>query len=146
MTTFAMALAKKPISAQKRGKKRRYQQEIREAAMLRVGKAKLPLLDGELYARITWFHAAEPKLDVDNIVKPIFDALVGIVYDDDHHIAQCVITRVRSRPQPDLSDEHILPDLYSQLKKLIRNHPHVLYIEVGQLSLSKVIFGPTDGG
>ena len=146
MTTFAMALAKKPISAQKRGKKRRYQQEIREAAMLRVGKAKLPLLDGELYARITWFHAAEPKLDVDNIVKPIFDALVGIVYDDDHHIAQCVITRVKSRPKPFLSKRYISAEFRAQLEKLIENNEHVLYIEVGQLSLSDVIFGPTDGG
>ena len=146
MTTFAMALAKKPISAQKRGKKRRYQQEIREAAMLRAGKAKLPLLDGELYARLIWFHAAKPELDVDNIVKPIFDALVDIVYDDDNRIAQCVITRVKSRPKPFLSKRYISEEFRAELEKLIENNEHVLYIEVGQLSLSDVIFGPINGG
>lgn len=144
--TFAMALAKKPISAQKRGKKQRYQQEIRDAAIKKVGKAKLPLLDGELYARITWFHAVKPDIDVDNIAKPILDALVGVVYDDDQRIAQCLITRVKSRPKPRLSESFISKELHSQIYELLKNHKDVLYIEVGQFSLPEVVFGPIDGG
>lgn len=117
--------------------------------MSRVGKAKLPLLDGELYARITWFHAVEPDMDVDNIVKPIFDALVGMVYDDDHRIAQCVITRVDSRQEPDLPDTHAFPDVLEKLAKFIKEEKrkHVLYIEIGQIpSPQKIVFGPIDGG
>lgn len=147
--TFAMALAKKPISAQKRGKKQRYQQEIRDAAISRVGKAKLPLLDGELYARITWFHAIKPDLDVDNIAKPILDALVGIVYDDDNRIAQCLITRVDSRQEPDLPDTHVFPDVLKKLANFIKaeKRKHVLYIEIGKIrSPQKNFFGPINGG
>ncbi|MGB0387340.1 MAG: RusA family crossover junction endodeoxyribonuclease [Ardenticatenaceae bacterium] len=144
--TFAIALVKKPISAQKRGKKQRYQQEIRDAAIKSIGKTKLPLFYEELYVRITWFHAIKPNLDVDNIAKPILDALVGIVYDDDNRIAQCLITRVKSRPKSFLSKRYISLEFRTQLEDLFENHQDVLYIEVGPLYLPEVVFGPIDGG
>lgn len=145
---FAIVLAMRPISAQKRGKKQRFQQAIRDAAIDQVGKAKLPLLDGQLYARITWFHAVYPQLDVDNIAKPILDALVGVVYDDDNRIAQCVITRIDTRQDSKLPDIHPLPDILEKLYQFIRveKQKHVLYIEIGQHSEPKIVFGPIDGG
>ena len=35
---------------------------------------------------ITYFHGSDP-LDVDNIPKPILDALKGLVYSDDSHVS-----------------------------------------------------------
>lgn len=35
--------------------------------------------------KITFFHNEAP-LDVDNMIKPIQDALIGIVYDDDKRV------------------------------------------------------------
>ena len=143
---FAMALAIKPVSAQKRGKKTRYQHSLRNAAMSQVGKAKTSMLDGELYARITYFHAQKTELDVDNIPKPILDALIGIVYDDDNRISQCLITRV-SQKDYILEEDYFLPDVYENLENLLaENHKDVLYIEVGEVSSHKVFSGPIDGG
>ena len=145
--TFAIALALKPASAQKR-KKTRYKQNLRDAAINRIGGAKTPLLDGQLYARITWFHAEEPKLDFDNIVTPILDALIGVVYDDDQRIAQCLVTRIDSRQDLDLPDIHSLPDILETLTTLIKKekHKHVLYLEIGEISSLKMVFGLIDGG
>jgi Holliday junction resolvase RusA-like endonuclease len=77
MMTFAPALAIKPISAQKRGKKQRFQQTIREAAEKYISESKPLFVTGKLYVRLIWFHALKPDLDVDNIAKPILDALSG---------------------------------------------------------------------
>ena len=145
--TFAIVLAERPVSAQKKGKKQRFKQAIRNAAMRQVGKAKMPLLNGELYARITWFHRVYPQLDIDNIPKPILDALVGIVYDDDHRIAQCLTSRIDTRQDHKLPDVHPVPDILKELHQLInvKKLENVIYIEIGQLSKLKILFGP-DGG
>ena len=145
-STFAMALALKPASAQKRGKNARYKQDLRDAAMSQVGEAKTPVLDGELYARITYFHAEKTELDVDNIPKPILDTLIGIVYDDDHRISQCLITRV-SQKDYSLEEDYFLPNVYEDLTNLLaEDHKDVLYVEVGNVSSHKVYSGPIDGG
>lgn len=41
---------------------------------------------GEVTVSITCFYVAETP-DVDNIIKPIQDALNGVVYDDDSQVA-----------------------------------------------------------
>jgi Holliday junction resolvase RusA-like endonuclease len=141
---FAMALPKRPASAQKRGKKQRYQQEIRDAAISETGGAKLPLFNGELYVRITYFHAKKTGLDVDNIPKPILDALIGIVYDNDSQISQCLLTKV-SQKDYSLEEKSFLPEVYEYLDNLLaQDHEHVLYIEVGPLLSHKVFSGPIE--
>lgn len=44
-----------------------------------------PPLTGRLQVNITYFHVDAP-LDTDNMLKPIQDALIGIVYDDDKQV------------------------------------------------------------
>lgn len=44
-----------------------------------------PPLTHRLQVKITFFHLDAP-LDVDNMLKPIQDALIGIVYDDDKQV------------------------------------------------------------
>jgi Holliday junction resolvase RusA-like endonuclease len=44
-----------------------------------------PLTDG-LQIHITCYHDSAPPLDVDNMIKPIQDALKGIVYVDDRQL------------------------------------------------------------
>jgi hypothetical protein len=41
------------------------------------------LLTDKLQIQITCFHDSATPLDADNMLKPIQDALIGIVYDDD---------------------------------------------------------------
>jgi Holliday junction resolvase RusA-like endonuclease len=57
---------------------------------------KNPLLLGKLKGVIINFHLGDkPSLDVDNMSKPIFDVLEGVVYDNDRQIRQAEITHVR---------------------------------------------------
>ena len=144
---FVMALAARPTSAQKKGKKQRYQQNIRDAATCSIGCAKTPLLDGELYARIVYFHTIKTELDVDNIPKPILDALIGIVYDDDHRIAQCLTTRVHAQRDYTTTDNLQFSEIHEIIKNFVKEgKKHVLYIEVGPISEYHIGFGPIEGG
>ena len=53
------------------------------------------LLTCKLKGVIINFHLGErPTLDVDNMSKPIFDAMEGIVYENDRQIRQAEITHV----------------------------------------------------
>jgi hypothetical protein len=49
-------------------------------------------LDVEVLLQLTYFHESAP-LDVDNMIKPIQDALNGIVYVDDKQVARVVSSR-----------------------------------------------------
>lgn len=51
-----------------------------------------PPLDVEVLLQLTYFHESAP-LDVDNMIKPIQDALNGIVYVDDKQVARVVSSR-----------------------------------------------------
>ncbi len=69
----------------------------RSAIAAEAGKQrKTPLLTGKLKGVIINFHLGDkPSLDVDNMSKPIFDVLEGVVYDNDRQIRQAEITHVR---------------------------------------------------
>lgn len=49
----------------------------------------------EIIIIINFHLGPEPSVDVDNMSKPIFDALQGIVYEDDRQIRQAELTHVR---------------------------------------------------
>jgi Holliday junction resolvase RusA-like endonuclease len=42
-----------------------------------------PLVSNALYGIVYYFHKTPTQLDADNISKPIWDALEGILYEDD---------------------------------------------------------------
>ncbi|MGL4552971.1 MAG: RusA family crossover junction endodeoxyribonuclease, partial [Gemmataceae bacterium] len=44
---------------------------------------------------INFFGGNEPTVDVDNLSKPILDAMQGIVYDDDRQIVQAELIHSR---------------------------------------------------
>jgi Holliday junction resolvase RusA-like endonuclease len=57
---------------------------------------KKPVLRGKLKGIIINFHLGDkPSLDVDNLSKPIFDVMEGIVYANDRQLRQAEITHVR---------------------------------------------------
>lgn len=54
-----------------------------------------PLLTGRLKGIIINFHLGDkPSLDADNLSKPIFDVMEGIVYENDRQIRQAEIAHV----------------------------------------------------
>jgi crossover junction endodeoxyribonuclease RusA len=65
-------------------KKQRWRETVQAAARGAWSEGKPPLVS-KLVIHITYFHDRAP-LDVDNMIKPIQDALSGIVYVDDKQL------------------------------------------------------------
>ncbi len=64
-----------------------------EAASQHGGK---PILKNKLKAIIINFHIGSlPSIDLDNMSKPILDAMQGIVYENDRQVRQAELTHVR---------------------------------------------------
>ena len=53
---------------------------------------------------IIFFYFQDTDLDVDNVAKPILDALVGVVYDDDQSVVQLIARKTRLAPGLDIHD------------------------------------------
>lgn len=70
------------LQTRNRSSLRLYKERVAQAA--RTGWPVAPLTQ-ELELRIVYYHEQSPP-DVDNIIKPIQDALVGVVYEDDRQV------------------------------------------------------------
>lgn len=68
-------------------KKEKYKESI-VAAFSRNYKGKVPKFSKgiELYGQVYFFTSDGTNLDADNISKPVWDALIGTVYEDDKQI------------------------------------------------------------
>jgi hypothetical protein len=151
MEPFYMVVAVKPKSLQGKGESLlRYVARLgEEAAKWHAGALSSPAC---LYARVLWVHTyphrnASTCPDVDNIVKPVLDALKGLVYRDD-----CQVLRVTSTRWDASSVDAIGPQAaltgpaYDVLASLLWHRaPDILYVEVGTTDPEPVVFGPVDG-
>lgn len=86
---FEFVIVGHPVSqqARRRALRDQWMQEVRSAAALRWGAE--PAFAGEVMVTILYFFGAS-RLDVDNIPKPILDALAGLVYADDGQVTDIV--------------------------------------------------------
>jgi hypothetical protein len=65
------------------GARTRYVEEIREAAAEAVpSPSKSRRIDLEVF----FYAEVSLRADVDNVLKPILDALIGVVYEDDRQV------------------------------------------------------------
>ena len=75
-----------PLSVQASSKsKARWKAAVQVAAQAAWPAGEAPLADA-LQIHVTCFHDSAPPLDADNMLKPIQDALIGIVYKDDRQL------------------------------------------------------------
>lgn len=83
-----------PVSAQTRNRARlqTWKQRVRAAANV-VLNPDSRAIQGDVCVTITYYYEGESP-DVDNIIKPIQDALNGIVFEDD---VQVIETKSRKR-------------------------------------------------
>jgi hypothetical protein len=128
-----------------------YQEDLREAA--RQSWRRRAVLGGDLYVRVAWFHpqpiTRAEGADLDNILKPILDAVEGVAYDDDRAIVRCALSRhlMTETAAPQLP-EAAPPWVQNKLDGLLagfKRHYHVLYIEIGATNAFDVRLGPIDG-
>lgn len=142
---FTMAIAERPKSLGAEPKRKQWYQE-RVRAQARAHLSNDMLRTDNLYVRIIWFHGEKVQGDTDNIIKPILDALNGVVYADDRQIIKCVSERVDTTKDFTLSEAPASAQVYSELLSLLSDEQikHVLYVEVGQLASRRIAFGPID--
>ena len=84
-----------PVSQQARRRSRR--DEWKEAVRAKAAGIWLPALpevNGPLGLKIGYFYSGAP-LDTDNMIKPIQDALIDLVYIDDNLISDVIARRRR---------------------------------------------------
>ena len=75
-----------PVSIQGDSKpKTRWKAKV-AAEAARVFPSQLP--DQDLVITITYYYDSKPRFDVDNICKPVCDALNGIAYQDDKQLVE----------------------------------------------------------
>ena len=87
MIPFEFTIKGPPLSQQASSRsKRRWKAAVAAAARLVVPAAAVPTAD-EVAISIAYYYEGDTP-DVDNIVKPIQDALIGIVYVDDNQVVQ----------------------------------------------------------
>jgi crossover junction endodeoxyribonuclease RusA len=75
-----------PASVQSNSRSRARWKAVVAAAAQAAWPAGDPPLTDKLQIHITCYHDSAPPLDVDNMLKPIQDALIGIVYQDDDQL------------------------------------------------------------
>ena len=137
----AFHLHRKPLSS---GAKltRGYTAAIRERA---AGLYSGPLVTQPVYSRIIWFHKYRlPQGDVDNIIKKIHDALIGIVFTDDRVVTHTMAVRVDATEGVEIEPDPASPESAARLVDSI-NDPalrDVLYIEVGVQKDQRIYLGP----
>jgi len=94
------------------------------------------LLEDDLYGIVYYFHKTKTGTDADNISKPIWDALKGVLFEDDKKI------KLRIGGIIDLSKDGInMIDVSSmggkvaaELVRSFNTSDHFAYIECGQLN------------
>jgi crossover junction endodeoxyribonuclease RusA len=91
---FEFVIPKRPVSSQtkNRGNLQKWKKYVCEEA--KKSWIGIPFNDNDLHLTLVCLCDEDP-VDVDNIIKPIQDALIGTVYDDD-----LIITDVESHRRP----------------------------------------------
>jgi Holliday junction resolvase RusA-like endonuclease len=89
MIPFDFVIEGPPVSQQTKNRARlqAWKQAVRQAAQNYWNAGDLPSADELTIVVTNFYEIAAP--DVDNIIKPIQDALKGLVYADDNQITDC---------------------------------------------------------
>ena len=110
---FELVMGEPPVSqqARRRGRVREWTRRVRSAA---TGKWRAqPAVTGAVAVTITYLYDGAP-VDVDNMAKPILDALSGLVYEDDSQVSD-LLCRKRDRNEELLIREPS-PDVLESLR------------------------------
>lgn len=90
---FTVSGAPASHQAQSRVRLRDWRGAVRDAASA-VWPAQQTPLAGRLQITVVYYHeGSEVRLDNDNVLKPIQDALIGLIYVDDRQITDTMIRK-----------------------------------------------------
>ena len=130
---FEFAIEGPPVSQQARRRElvRQWSRSVRNAALRRWDADASPVAE-VIMLTIIYFYNDVP-MDVDNIPKPILDALKGLVYRDDSQITD-LFCRKR-----ELTDRLQVESESQILNNYVRRGAHFIYVSVESASNQEVI-------
>ena len=122
-----------------------YQKRILSAFQRRYSGAvpRFPA-NQELYAKVFFFTSDGVNVDADNISKPIWDAVNGVVYVDDRKIVMrtAAVIDVRTHPLNTIDTSGISGDVAANLiQNLTEKNVRCLYIECGKFGEPMIKIG-----
>lgn len=125
-----------------------YQKQIRSAFLRKYGGA-VPRFSAneELYARVYFFTSDGVNVDCDNISKPIWDAVSGLVYVDDRKIVMrtAAVIDVNLHPFSIIDTTSIESTVAADLMQgLASSDVKCLYIECGKFKESMIKIGTSN--
>jgi len=97
MDKFEFTIDGPPLSHQtrNRGQLRSWQDRVKNAARARWPDGEQPF-SSSIQITVTYFHEGDSiRLDNDNMIKPIQDALNGLAYSDDRFITDTHLRKTR---------------------------------------------------
>ncbi len=130
---FEFVIGGPVVSQQARSRQRRetWKQDVQQAARERwTGVGPI----GSMVAVTITYFFEEVELDVDNIPKPILDALKGVVFSDDEQVSD-LLCRKR-----DLSADLLIRNPSAELMGYLRNLRQVVHIQVSDARSLEVSF------
>ncbi len=115
--------------------KRKYKDTI-VAAFEKNYNGKIPKFKKgtELYGQVCFFTSDGTNLDADNISKPVWDALVGIIYDDDKQIVSRTSTVVYTKKHNLISIDGSSDTAAELLQVLTGKYVQCIYVECGHFN------------
>jgi crossover junction endodeoxyribonuclease RusA len=85
-----------PVSyrARQRSRLRAWEDKVARAARTRLPANLSPLKRGRIKITVVYFHETPTvRIDTDNLVKPVQDALTGLVYTDDVLVTDTIVRK-----------------------------------------------------
>ena len=79
-----------PVSGQGTSDAKRLWKELVRSAAEAAAAGRGPSLSDVVVLRVAYFYVYAPAADLDNIVKPIQDALIGLAYANDDQVVDLV--------------------------------------------------------
>ena len=131
---FEFFVLGRPASQQtrRRGLVREWRAQVRGEAERSWNNEDAPQ-GGALTVTLTYFYDKMP-MDVDNIPKPVLDALIGLVYDDDSQVTDILCRKRQLRP--DLS----IPKRSPILRLALDHRSEFLHIVIEEARDMEVIY------
>ncbi len=145
---YCCLLRRKPLSYKSSYKRddskgRKYKEDVQRAFTDQY--RKLTKLTDDLYGIVYCFYKIYHEgtdADADNISKPIWDCLTGLIYDDDKQIklrlAGCY--DLSKNQFADLNVTSLAPELLTDLLEALDEEACVIYIECGNFNSSLIRF------